>query len=262
MNIFIYGNCQGLGIQHLINLWADVLGIKCKISVVENYRLINKELKIDDYLNDIYGSDILVYQPVHNYGILSTEGPDSFVNGLKSTVEKISFPYVYNEALWPVFPDGPALNNSSVLDAALSEGRGKDEILREYDAGAFDFNFANRYAHTTKLLRDRESGIDIKLSSFLDEYREEKLFLTQNHPTTRVFSFLAGEILGRLGYASAVQERVGIFDQLPENIVGLPGEWPIGSYSFEHFRFRYMENIDGSASAYYRNLIEQYLSDK
>ena len=96
----IYANCQERGF-HVCLEKSEAFCEQYEIHLYENYAMmIHKDPLPVDILKQ---ADLFIYQPLADrHGIYSSEHIKSY---LPPHCKTISFPYIYNSALWPLFPD-------------------------------------------------------------------------------------------------------------------------------------------------------------
>ena len=108
-----------------------------------------------------------------------------------------------------------------------------------YSNNEINFDYENRFEKCIEILRDKERKCDVKVSDFIVKHiGSNRLFFTQNHPTTCVFVHIANQVLSILGYNLKYNEFT-----FPENICNLPGEWPTSSSDMNYWKFEYQCNI-------------------
>jgi len=181
--------------------------------------------------------DLFIYQPVQEkHGIYSTDRILSYLP--ESCCQRISFPYFYNNALWPLFRDGKCIVNASPIIELLESGASVIEIAMQFLSLKIDFQFQKRFQTTLHILAEKEAITTIKASQYiLEHYKTEKLFLTHNHPSTQLFIHCANQILALLRYPLLRKE-----DYPHPNAAGLPGYSPMSPYEKTHYQFSYEDN--------------------
>ena len=102
MKILYYSNCQYVGIHYFLQ---QTIQAPIEIYHLENYTLIKEQKPIP--VDRISEADIFIYQPIDKqHGIYSTESTvkNNIMSYLKPNCKIISFPYIYNCALWCLVP--------------------------------------------------------------------------------------------------------------------------------------------------------------
>ena len=156
-------------------------------------------------------ADIFIYQPIDKkHGIYSTDTniENNIMSYLSPKCKKISFPYIYNSALWILIP--PSISDSMIgnygeagkyingepIEKLKMKGHSLDEVLAMYSDGKINFDFENRFNKCIKILKDKEELCDIKVSDYIvNNVRSKKLFYTQNHPSSHIFIHCVNQIL-------------------------------------------------------------------
>lgn len=243
-NIVVYANCQSKGIIRCLDKV-----INAKYIEITNYDYIQtkKDLPIDI----LRTADIFIYQPIDiKHGIYSTDqsSEKSICTYLSPTCKKISFPYIYNSAMWTFIPEQSNIDNINDADAnekykdieairkLKSQGYSLDVIKTKFLNGEIDFKYQQRFDKCMNILRQKESICDIKVADFIvTNIRNMKLFMTQNHPTTQVFIFCANQILSILNYNYLIDTNY-YYDP---NIANLPGDFIHTTYDIRFWKFKY-----------------------
>jgi len=180
--------------------------------------------------------DLFIYQPVQEkHGIYST---DRILSCLPDTChQRISFPYLYKDALWPLFRDGKCTVNASPIINLLESGASVIEVAMQFLSLKIDFQFQHRFRNTTHILAEKEAVTTIKaLRYILEHYKTDKLFLTHNHPSTQLLVHCANQVLELLHYPLLKKE-----DYPHPNEAGLPGHFPISPYEKAHYQLSYLD---------------------
>lgn len=262
MNIVYYSNCQFRGIDYFLKkIYHDI-----KTFHISNYELITNQKVIP--VDIIKNADVFIYQPIDKkHGIYSTNSDieNNIMSYLHPKCKTISFPYIYNSALWILIP--PAIIDSNIggygkkseyinsysIDKFRLEGYSLEQILKLFSQNQIDFDYENRFNKSIETLKKKEELCDVKISEFIvQNIRKHRLFLTQNHPTTCVFVHCVNQILSLLDTNYKYDEFA-----YPDNVVELPGEWPHTSYDIAYWNFEYrVSNI--SNKWYEKHIINIY----
>lgn len=268
MNILIYANCQGGGVKKIIDSFKST---KLRISLHHeiNYMTLALDSKgraVDlspEFSENISKADIIIYQPLsRKYGFFSTENDvdGSVMTRCRRSCVSISFPYIYNNALWPFIIEGGKVKLPSSILNEIRKAESEKDILEKYDNGSLGFEFFNRFEETMRILEDRERECDVKISNYIrNNLTKNRLFLTQNHPTTNIFSEVSSKIMEVMydieGFCFNKEEFMREISSLPENAAELPGYYLIDDYALRHYEFSYMERPDHGAADYYKYVI-------
>jgi len=245
LNIVYYSNCQYAGINYFLQ---DAIPNKYNTFHLENYSLIKEKKPIP--VDTIKRADLFIYQPIDKiHGIYSTDKSveNNIMSYLSPNCKVISFPYIYNSALWVLIPpaniDGyvggfsnmDKYVNREPIEKLKSQGYSLNDVIAMYSKGEIDFDYENRFDNSVKILKEKESICDVKVTDFIVKHiRSRKLFFTQNHPTTCVFVHIANQVLSILGHNNKYDEFA-----YPDNVIKLPGEWPTTTYDAKYWKFEY-----------------------
>jgi len=265
VNIVYYSNCQHSGINYFLKKSINDI----REYHLENYSLIKYKGTIP--VDIIKKADIFIYQPIDKiHGIYSTDPSieSNIMSYLSPECKTISFPYIYNSALWILIPpaniDGYIGNypnidkyvNRKPIEQLKSQGYSFNDVMQMYSNGVIDFDYENRFNQSIEILREKETSCDVKVSEFIKTHvKKHKLFFTQNHPTTCVFIHCANQVLSLLGYNIKYDEFA-----YPDNISNLPGGWPTTSYDIKYWNFEYNKGDiqDKWYEPHIRNIYENY----
>ena len=258
MRIFIYANCQARGLRTFIPLCADPRQ-KVDFFTLENFSAIQGQVELDNFEEHLKAADVFIYQPVGQaHGRFSTMGEESVLHRLRSDCACISFPYVYNYGLWPCFLEGDDVINGSSIDCHLDGGASFEDVNLLYDRGELDFHLLTRFQESLKILSEREASLDVKLAPLLVEiFRDYRLFLTQNHPTDRIFADIAYQIC-RLIFDRPIKCNLVEHGAADGNLSGLPGQYPLDQYAIKELGIKYQQRPDEGASIYYKDMLSRY----
>jgi hypothetical protein len=198
-------------------------------------------------------ADLFIYQPLSSkYGMYAS---DSIQAMLSDQCRRISFPYVYNDAMWPFAPSGSGPKGQEILQNMHSMGWRVEEIIYAFCSLSLDCEFERRFESSLAILRSHEQATTVKAADYiLNGISEKKMFLTQSHPTSHVFVHCVNQILSLLGH-----------DPLPSsqpfslNEAGLPQQWPITPYEMEHYDFTYVDQCEPGWEEFYSNEIRKFM---
>ena len=269
MNVFVWANCQGAAFgRFLPSFVPDTKNFNFKH--VENYKAMAGETPIEVLCDIAKWADVFIYQPIGlaNDFFSTVLGHDNIRARLRPDCHCISFPYLYNNGLWPFYLEDDGTQNGAMFDAMLEAGATLGDLLEAYDSGQLDCRFDERIEASLENFRLREVGyeIDVKLYDFLREgLKQSELFLTQSHPTTACFA----EALARTFQIMLGREfRSSDIDlvTLGRNFIDLPGRYPIDHYCAEQLSSVFRAGPDEGAANFYRSVIhihhERWLSAK
>jgi hypothetical protein len=265
MKIVYYSNCQYAGIHYFLK---QAIQEPIDLYHLENYTLIKEQKPIP--VNRLKEADIFIYQPIDKrHGIYSTESTvdNNILSYLSPKCKMISFPYIYNSALWCIVPpakidgyiggysDIDKYINREPIEKLKSQGYTLNDVLRMYSNNEIDFDYENRFNKSINVLKNKEENCQVKISDFIVKHVcSVKLFFTQNHPTTCIFAHIANQVLPILGYNVLYDEFA-----YPDNVCNLPGEWPTSSYDMNYWNFQYKCSIqDRWYIPHITNIYENY----
>lgn len=226
----LYANCQGIAISHFLNK-SPPFRSNYTIEHLCNYQMISQK---QDVSRDLFKrASLFIYQPINGeYEIYST---DTVLSYLSDACLRISCPYIYNDAFWPLFKNGKGVGNAASITDLLDEGASVVEVALQFLSLKMDFRFQQRFHKTVQILAERESGTTIKTVPYiLDNYKTEKLFLTHNHPSSALWVHCVNQVLSILQYPSLNKE-----DYSHPNEAGLSGYFPMSPYEKAHYQLCY-----------------------
>jgi hypothetical protein len=252
--VIIYSNCQGRCIRDILlkhTTFSEKYDIN-NCTLIQNYEVIfrNEVLPSDEVFKS---ADLFIYQPISNErGIYSTE---HILKKLKDTCIKISFPYIYNYALWEILlirdgedKLGKRIQNDLIINhepitKLKEEGISFEIIEKSIRDGTFDFKFKERYEKTMSILRLKEEDCTIKVGDFIDaNVIKHKLFFTPSHPTVYLIRYVTEKLLEILNL-----DPTELPNTLDECFYHAFSEGPIGVYSWNYYQFSYMNKPDISS---------------
>lgn len=267
------GNCQAIGIMKFLVTHKQFNDeFDCKFyanwQMIENNDLLpTKELR---------NCDLFIYQPlrkIHNCFSTDPSVDGSIGSLVKDSAIKLSFPYIYNNALWPIFETHTdqqkhdrqifGWRGNKEIDSLISEGYSCDDIIKLYLDRKLDFNFSIRMNHTMTLLELKESMTDLKIVDFINNNLcKKRLFLTHQHPTSHIFVKLCNDILLKLGFDTFLSADSYDLNHavLPDSVYKTHNDrLPISYYDKNFFNLEF-EEIDPMADDFYCNVIKRYFS--
>jgi len=253
-NIVIYSNCQGNG----ISFFLKKIFPNSTINIINNYDIIWKKKKID--VTALQQADLFIFQPIsETHGIYSTvpNTKNNIMSYLKTDCKTISFPYIYNDSLWVIIPPAKIDNyignynkmnkyvNTLPIEKLKSEGKTLDEVINLYNTNKINFNYKERYDNSIRILKMKEDMCDVIVSDYIEKnIMKEKLFFTQNHPTTNIFIHCVNQILSLLKINFTFKSK-----DFNNNVIKLPGNWIHTQYDVNYWNF----NFDVKSEQYFGN---------
>jgi len=188
--ISIYGNCQAKEIHNMLLLSKNFVE-KCGTDsyIAMNFVFIKEFNPIDEIIENFKKTDLLIYQPLpKKHYPYST---DHLLEYLPKDCVKISFPYIFNDAIWGFPVDG---NYKDAVD-------GDFVLSNQYD------DSLNRFHYNLNITKEKEENTVLKISSFINEnFRDMELFYTQNHLNPVVVKELCRQVLEHLEIENDLDE--------------------------------------------------------
>jgi hypothetical protein len=193
MRVLFYGGCHALALETLFR--ASAAGSH-RFSSLQNFELINSGTPFP--YERLTSCDAVVYSPVRNKDQWNTSHLQERCDALG--IPTVRFPWLQWNGY---FPDVTHLDRAPhiwgyqrLIDLA-GQGAGFPELLAEARQGFDPVGYA-RYAFDR--LEENESDVDIPISGFIRRaYREQRLFLTPNHPALPLYLYVQKQVAHRLG---------------------------------------------------------------
>jgi hypothetical protein len=261
-----FGNCACDGILKFLT--CSNFSDKFTFDKFANWELMKTGKPIDRAL--LQKADVVIYQPlsdVHNCYSTNRTNPDSFLNLLSPNCATISFPRIHNNALFPVF--NKRRNGPEFYGKINNNVRTIEELTYLYDNDMIDYDFENRSQQNYAISKFKEMDCDIKIADTLwANLSNEKLFLTQDHPTSFVFDVITKQICDHLDITYDSEKAATYVKD--ENITGLndsvyhrpSNQYPISRYAIKHYNFTYVIKEDPDADKFYRDRTAEFLNFK
>jgi hypothetical protein len=270
-----WGNCHNTGMVNFMQKSKQFEEVY-EVHQYANWMVMQGAHTIDH--DHVKTADLFLYQPLQaRHGEYSTDSSvkDSIGSLLKPSCKKVSFPYTYYSAFWPIsqaahYASCKRWYGSEVIEC-LRENLTDEDIISLYDADKIDWEYSRRHAETISILRQKEEVTDIKISSFIEENMGKRnLFLIPQHPTSLVFLEKANQALQILG-----------MDKLPESVISSDneckledstyeissGRWPLHTTAINHFGMKYTDSYGCTqhgnpidAKQFYRSLLVYYMN--
>lgn len=265
--ILFIGNCQNTGIIHFLNK-SEYFEKNFEVKQYANWMLIENQCEIP--MTDIQSADVFVHQPLRPvHGCYST---DPTVEGsigyyVKDDCVKISYPYIFSSAMWPIAQAGQGQNRwfgGEVLDNLVSQGLSKNDIINLFLENKIDWDYNNRFNKSIEILKSKESITDVKISDFiLENYKKQLLFLIPQHPTSAVFLNVANQILQKLNIPLLEQSVIeGVNDiNVEDSTYHLSScMFPLHKSAIIDYNMEYGEDYLEDSDDFYLQRLMTYLS--
>lgn len=239
----IYANCQADGLE----LFLRRAGFPYEIKSFKNYQMLLKEQSIADLVEAAKKCDVFLYHhtPEEKYGEHSSE---YFIRAVipKHAVHA-GIPYAYNAGMFPMLGYGGGTYQCERVVESL-KGRELKAVLAEYEGGIFDFKLDERFEECIRIQKEREATLEIKLTDWMNQNRNQRLFLNENHPTSVVFTEMARRV-----FIQIEGRDPGPIHYYGFNDANLPCELPVSEYIIHHYGWK--EKAHWTAHAHYRALL-------
>jgi len=244
----IYANCQGTAIGRFLR--TQDFGKEYDIHTIVNHLFIGE--KTDLPIELLQKCDLFIYQPINKkrdiYCTLP-EYPNGIANVLPMDCQKISFPYIYNDGANIMYEKGADIVHKDIITEFKEAGIGLEEVLSLFKCKMIAFNLVDRFNDSMEVLEEREKDCNIKVSDVIKKnFRDKKVFLTQNHVTNIVLFHVINSILKETGYQEVEIPKENLLNQVSR---------PITPYEIEAFRFSYQTVPDEGWFEYYKAMIER-----
>ena len=245
-----YGNCQVIyNVHDVLNSLPEFVNQYELITYVNHDRDQIKELS--NINTDILKKcDLFIYQPLgENHGVFSSENIKKY---LKEDCIKISFPYIYNSSFYTTYWESasPRWTIGTLVNCGwknimklIIEDYKIEDILNLYDSGEIDFYFEERMNICMTSLKEKENNCDIKVTKFiLDNYKDKRLFITQNHLTNYFSKWITNNILEMINI-NTINNVYLTDNKIEVNCV-------IDYYSKKYYNFSYSDQVNNDATKF------------
>jgi hypothetical protein len=119
-------------------------------------------------------ADLFIYQPLKNkHGQYAT---DNVKNYLPAACKKISFPYIYNDALWPLYEDKDKIAGEEIILNLIEKGHSLKRIINMFCTEEIDFEFGRRFQKSMEILKQHEAITDLKVVDYIiKKYKQREI---------------------------------------------------------------------------------------
>lgn len=265
--ILFIGNCQNTGIIHFLKK-SEYFEKNFEIKQYANWMLIENQCEIP--MADIQSANVFVYQPLRPvHGCYSTDPTveGSIGSYVKEDCLKISYPYIFSSAMWPIIQAGQNQNRwfgGEILDSLVSQGLSTQDIINLLLENNINWGYQNRFYTSIEILKGKESITDIKISDFiLENYKKQLLFLIPQHPTSIVFLNVANQILKKLNIDQLSDEVIeGVNDiNVEDSTYNLPScMFPLHKSAIIDYNLEYGKKYLEGSENFYTQRITTYLT--
>jgi hypothetical protein len=192
-SIATFGNCQARGIASLLKISLPD-SFEAPLFFSNNMRTAQMK-SADEILTNLNAADVVVFQPLSDaHGPLSETNVRASLNG---SVTLIAFPYIFNHGIAGFCRAVQAISDNSygrvfgeeAVLKRLESGATAEELTEMYLAGELDLRVRQRFDRCMTKMAERERTAEIRLTDFiLEHYRERRLLLMHNHPSTALYA--------------------------------------------------------------------------
>lgn len=212
----LYGNCQTEIIANMLEYNHDFES-QYTLLRVPQVHLYRDEEQVEQifYQNGIMGLvDLFIYQNVkENNRFYTRLGTDTILEQVSEACRKIPIHNIYFDGYFIQFEADENRYFENFLkkdfpytdifvNRFLEEGKNADEIIKllEDDELVPEYRIIERCEESIENLRQRERSVEVAIVDFIeDNYREEQLFYTCNHPKNIVIYEYVKRILKTIG---------------------------------------------------------------
>ena len=228
MNILIYANCQGKGIQYYLQK-----KIEGNYTHIVNYLHIDKQMT-EEHISLFSNADLLIYQycDCDTYYSTNFNKEKNIFQYVKKDCIKIGILSAFQNSFWPINPTiffrvksqawqltkrvcRRSLSTSLLRDyvgiLCIKEYKDKgltiNDILKLYDENKINFKLKERFdlceKHSKRIEDKYSKGSETKNKFFIvplvkfirDNYKKHKLFISESHPTSYIFLYVVNEVI-------------------------------------------------------------------
>jgi hypothetical protein len=244
--IVAFGNCQARGIATLLEmLLPDSFATPTFLS---NNARTGRMRPPGEILETLNNANLVIFQPLRrDHGELSEANVRASLDG---STRLIAFSYIFNSGVAGFcyahnaksrHSYGKIFGEKAVIER-LEQGAHGEQLVDDYLRGELDLHVVERFDECMNRMADREGGNEIRLRDFiLDTYRDVRLFLMHNHPTTALYT----EILRQLKSLTdlpidvdALQARAAEEDNVAGHAYA-PDSLPISPRDAEELGYRF-----------------------
>jgi Polysaccharide biosynthesis enzyme WcbI len=235
MKLLIYGGCHASAIKFILDKYSlcDVV-----VDTLVNYRLISTREPFP--FDRLLQYDFVLFNPILNRAEYNTTLVEDHCRA--KGIRFFKYPWLQwggywplpkkrtwgSNAEWALFHQREQAEKFAQKFSALGAQQQFEAYYESLFEGAqYQSLMEQEVEKTTRQLqsREKEEGVDIKISDYiLENYREKQLFLTPDHPTVELYKFVVPHIASALGISldpSFASSRVEIQEGIRTPI--LPG---------------------------------------
>jgi hypothetical protein len=199
LQVIIWSNCQA---GPLNNLFIKFFNKEVVSQYFINYRYMLENKDVPDFSN----CDVFIYQ---NYEVKGKYDLSTIISNLKPGTMTISLPYLYFDGYWGSYEQHPltktceknGMFSHCLYHPVMETLKTREEIPEIVDKIFSEDAYSKEECLSTvkkslDFIRDKEKTTTIKDVSYFIEsnFRKEKLFYTNRHPTGVVLAFVYDQI--------------------------------------------------------------------
>lgn len=265
-----YSNCQGGGVWHFLK--KTPISDDYDLVQVNNWQVILGEQPRSLLYDSIKKAEVLLYQPTGEF--LCTDGQkipssDELISDLLSKeAMRISYSYQYSTGFFPILKVANGFDGFVTGECVKELLRrrppdwpvgNEDYPLRRYDVDDLCYDCALRFAECLAEQSRREAECTIGMTDFiLANFQKQRLFLTQNHPTSALYAELARRIAWHIDPTDGDLDQVPAIPIVSENEAGMNGTLPVHPAVVRELGLKYPADADCSV---YRTMLEQMIKE-
>lgn len=219
LKVIIFGNCQSRIIARILQKVVDSKKYEIEF-LINNSRTQGFQGPEKTY-EALSQADILICQPLReDHKLLS-------INYLRESLSHkckiLTYSYVFNSGIQSLGYAGTSKRNSygqifgsDIIINAISD-HGLETVIDLYKEGNIDFSLPERFHLCMDELKRREEKCDIKLADYiLQNYQQEQLFISHNHPTKALFKELTRQIIEITDICPGFQGHTSNYDDIDD----------------------------------------------
>lgn len=227
MKTVIWANCQGCGVEYFLRKSGWPGDVRC----YRNFMVYLGQEPFSAVENAVRACDLLLAQPTDPNKTVHELTMRLVHEVLPKSARVLYFQPVACHAYFPLVPDGgkhgviPPVSYFGFEDIEpLLATHTLQEVLAEYDSGKMDFRCRWRLQDSIVEQTRREVPCNIRVSGYMMQNHQKRLFLSQNHPTSRIMAEMARQVW-KLALDRDVQPEWSC-----DNEIALPCSEPLSQY--------------------------------
>ena len=227
MKTVFWGNCQSLGVEHFLRK----SGFPSEIQSFRNFMVILKEEPFEAVIEATKKCDLLLVQPTDPHKETHERTRLLINEALPKSARVLFWQPVACHAYFPLVPMGGKTAVTAPYDYFGADdikpflmAHTLAETLEAYDAHRMEFRCRWRLHASVAEQRRREENCDVRVADYMFKNPHRRLFLSQNHPTSRIMAEMARQVW-KLALDRDVQP-----EWTCDNEINLPCSEPLSQY--------------------------------